>query len=251
VAQFNETLERLRAITPTPESVNDLTDENADKEFVQAFRQVLRLRNVIMSFADFDYAHIDIDEQTLENYKGKYLDVYDKVKSDHEKEKVSILDDIDFELELTRRDEVNVSYILRLIASMVGADEEKQVSLKKTISDTMANTAELRNKRELIERFIESTLPNIAESSDVEGEFAEFISEEQVKEFKQLCKEEGLDSEKTQAILDHYVSTGRIPLEHELAEVMISQPSILRRETVLAQIKGRIVKFIDTFIENV
>ncbi len=251
VAQFNEALKQLRVIAPTPQSVDDLPDERADKEFVQAFRQVLRLRNVIVSFADFDYVHVNIDEQTLENYKGKYLDVYDKVKSDHEKEKVSILDDIDFELELTRRDEVNVSYILRLIARMVGADEEKQISLKKTISDTMANTAELRNKRELIERFIESTLPKITESSDVEGEFAEFISEEQVKEFKQLCQEEGLDSEKTQSILDRYISTGRIPRDHELAEIMVARPSILQRESVLTRTRARIVGFIDTFIENI
>jgi len=176
---------------------------------------VLRLRNVAISFADFDYSHLAIDEQTLENYKGKYLDIYDKVKQDHEKEKVSILDDIDFELELTRRDEVNVSYILRLIARMVGADEEKRIELQKMIDDTMANTAELRSKRELIERFINGTLLAVEDASDVEQEFAEFVSDEQVKAFRTMCEDEGLDAEKTQALLDHYVSTGRIPRKHD------------------------------------
>src|SRR5690606_39057580 len=117
---------KLRELTPTPEDVDELPDEEAEKAFVEAFRHVLRLQNVITSFAEFDANDITIDEQTFENFKGKYLDIYDKVKNDHQKEKVSILDDIDFELELTRRDEINVSYILRLIASMVGADESKQ-----------------------------------------------------------------------------------------------------------------------------
>ncbi len=251
VAQFNEALERLKLLTPTPQSVDDLPDEDADKEFVQAFRQVLRLRNVIVSFSNFDYADVNIDEQTLENYKGKYLDVYDKVKSDHEKEKVSILDDIDFELELTRRDEINVSYILRLITRMVGADEDTQMSIKKTITDTMANTAELRNKRELIERFIESTLPNISESSDVETQFAEFLSEEQVQAFRILCKEEGLDAEKTQGLLDRYLSTSRIPRDHDIGFVLNEQPSVLKRESIITRVKARLTNYIETFIESI
>jgi type I restriction enzyme R subunit len=249
--QFNEALEHLHSIAPTPQAVDELQTELAEKEFVEAFRQVLRLRNIVVSFTDFDYEHVAETEQNIENYKGKYLDIYDKVKQENEKEKVSILDDIDFELELTRRDEINVSYILRLIARMVGADEEKQIELKKMINDTMANTAELRSKRELIQKFIDGTLPNIADSSDVEGEFADFVSEEQVKAFRQMCQEEGLDAEKTQALLDHYVSTGRIPRNHDLGEVLVSQPSVLQRESILEKIKSRIVSFIETFIEGI
>jgi len=50
-----------------------------------------------------------MDEQTFVDFHCKYLDLYDKVRSDHEKEKVSILDDIDFEVELISRDKVNIS----------------------------------------------------------------------------------------------------------------------------------------------
>lgn len=119
VPQFNDAVTHLLTLTPTPSDVDGLVDEDAEKAFVEAFRHVLRLKNVIVSFTDFSFDDVSITEQTLENFKGKYLDIYDKVRSDTDKEKVSILDDIDFELELTRRDEVNVSYILRLIARMV------------------------------------------------------------------------------------------------------------------------------------
>ncbi len=251
VGQLNDAIAHLESIAATPQDVDSLVDENAEKAFVEAFRMVLRLRNVVISFADFDYAHLNIDEQTLENFKGKYLDIYDKVKRESEKEKVSILDDIDFELELTRRDEVNVSYILRLIARMVGADEEKKIELQKMIDDTMANTSELRSKRELIERFINANLPNITDASDVEQGFAEFISEEQVKAFREMCGEEGLDAQKTQALLDHYVSTGRIPRDHDLGDVLLVQPSVLRRQGILKRLNNRIVAFIDTFIEGI
>ncbi len=251
VQQFNAAITHLRSIAQTPQDVDALPDEEAEKDFVEAFRQVLRLRNVLISFTEFSMEDVAIDAQTLENYRGKYLDIYDKTKNDHQKEKVSILDDIDFELELTRRDEVNVSYILRLIARMVGADEEKQIELKRLINNTMSGSPELRSKREMIERFINGTLPDITESSDVESEFAEFVSEEQVRAFRDMCQDEGLDAEKAQALLDHYVSTGRIPRSHDLGEVLLTQPSVLTRASIIDRLKDRIVTFIETFIEGI
>lgn len=251
LAQFNDAIEHLQTIVATPGAVDELTDEDAERAFVEAFRHVLRLRNVVVSFAEFTASDMAIDEQSIENYKGKYLDIYDKVKQAHEKEKVSILDDIDFELELTRRDEVNVSYILRLIARMIGADEEKQVSIKKAISTTLANTAELRNKRELIERFIDNNIPYIADGDDVEQEFAEFVSEEQAKRFRAICEEEGLDGERTQRLLDHYISSGRLPRDLDLSEALLKQPSVLQRESVISRVRSKIVGFIETFIENI
>lgn len=251
VIAFNTAIAKLRDIAPVPGAVDSLPDEDAEKNFVEAFRSVLRLRNVVESFAEYSNADITIDDQTFENFKGKYLDVYDKVKSDRQKEKVSILDDIDFELELTRRDEVNVGYILRLIARMVGADESKQAEIYKAISDTIAGSPELRSKRELIEQFIESSLPSITESGDVENEFAEFVNEAQAKEFRKMCQDEGLNTEKTQTLLDRYVSTGRIPRNHDLSNVLITQPSVLRRESILESVKDRLAKFIQTFIDGI
>lgn len=251
VAQFNAAIEHLQSITPTPADVDGLVDEDAERAFVEAFRHVLRLRNVVVSFAEFKASDMAIDEQTIENYKGKYLDIYDKVKQAHEKERVSILDDIDFELELTRRDEVNVSYILRLIARMIGADEEKQIDLKKMISGTLTNTAELRSKRELIERFIENNIPHITDGDSVETEFAEFVSEEQARRFREICEEEGLDGEKTQQLLDHYMSTGRLPRDYDLSAALKRQPSVLQRESIVTRVRSKIVNFIETFIENI
>lgn len=249
--KFNEAVENLRQLTPTPQDVDLLADEEQDVQFVQAFREILRLKNILVSFADFKFEHADMDEQTFENFKGKYLDVYDKVKQDHEKEKVSVLDEVDFELELVRRDDINVSYILRLIARMVGASEEKQIELRKTIADTMNSDLKLRSKRELIEKFIESNLPKISEADEVETEFEIFLNEEQVKAFRELCESEGLDSERTQAILDRYISTSRVPRDHTLEKALKEQPSILKRESILMSVRKKIVNFIETFIEGV
>lgn len=249
--KFNEAVARLQELTPTPPDVDLLADEEQELEFVQSFREVLRLKNILVSFADFKFDDTALSEQTFENFKGKYLDIYDKVKQDHEKEKVSILDDVDFELELVRRDEINVSYILRLIARMVGASEEKQVELRQTINDMLSGDPLLRSKRELIEKFIESTLPKINEGSDVDGVFAEFLNEEQVKAFRELCENEGLDNERAQQILDRYMSTSRIPRDQALSEALKTPPSVLQRDSILTSVRKGIERFINTFIEGV
>lgn len=251
LAKFNEAVANLRNIALTPPDVDLLQTEEQELAFVQAFREVLRLKNVLISFADFKFTDTVITEQTFENFKGKYLDIYEKVRQEHEKEKVSILDDVDFELELVRRDEVNVSYILRLIGRMVGANNEKKQELSRTIADTMANDVQLRSKRELIEKFIKTTIPNVTDASDVETEFAEFWNEEQVRAFRDLCQEEELDATKLQTLLDRYMSTGRIPRDHDLSGVLVKKPSILRRESVLTRIKTKLTGFIETFIEGV
>ena len=95
-----------------------------------------------------------MDAQRFEEYKSKYLDLYDKVRTNRQKEKVSILEDIDFELELIHRDEINVSYILTLLRNMQSAkpaDREKQ---RKAILSILETETQLRSKKELIERFI-------------------------------------------------------------------------------------------------
>lgn len=251
LAKFNEAIANLQRLTPTPADVDTLADEAHELAFVQSFREIMRLKNILVSFADFKFDDASINEQTFENFKGKYLDIYDKVRHDHEKEKVSILDDVDFELELIRRDEINVSYILRLIARMVGASEEKQAELRQTITDTMAGDANLRSKRELIEKFINSNLPKIGDSDEVEDIFAEFLSEEQVKAFRDLCESEGLDNEKAQALLDRYMSTGRIPRDQVLSTALKESPSILQRDSILTSVRKGITRFIETFIEGV
>jgi type I restriction enzyme R subunit len=117
---FDEALKLLREITPTYQSVNDLESEEAEAQFVQAFRKLMRAMNVLQSYTDFDWEDLLIDEQEFEDYKSKYLDLYEKVKRDNEKQKTSILDDIDFELELIHRDQINVAYILKLLAQLKG-----------------------------------------------------------------------------------------------------------------------------------
>jgi type I restriction enzyme R subunit len=106
---------KLLEVTPTTDAVNALETEDDELNFIKAFRDLMRIKNILTAFSDFKWEDLKMNEQLFEDFKSKYLDLYDKVKSNHQKEKVSILEDVDFELELIHRDEINVSYIIQLL----------------------------------------------------------------------------------------------------------------------------------------
>jgi type I restriction enzyme R subunit len=247
---FNKALDHLHDMVATPQDVDNLVGETAELDFVTMFRELLRAKNVLESFADFKFSDTGISEQEFENYKSKYLDIYDKVRNQQEKEKVSILEDVDFELELVRRDSITVDYILRLLAQLVGASEEDKMKITQNITTTLAGDAELRSKRELIEKFISTTIPEITDGDDVEEAFDEFWSKERTEALARISQEEGVDSQRLEKLIEDYIFTNRKPRRAELAATLEKKPSILQLNNILKRISGKVTSFIETFVDG-
>ena len=175
VDKFSEAVTNLFAITPDVSSVDDLLTEEDEAKFIQAFREVIRVKNVLDCFTQFSFDDLPMDEQLFANFRSKYLDLYDKVRSEKEKEKVSILDDIDFEIELISRDKINVSYIIALLKNMAEASPADRAKQRKTIMDILDTDAQLRSKKELIEQFISQHFANMPAGSDVGEAFKHLL----------------------------------------------------------------------------
>ena len=251
IEKFNKSFIELIDITPTVDSVNDLESEEAELEFIKAFRELMRLKNTMTTFANFDWEDLAMEEQLFNDFRSKYLDLWQKTKTDTAKEKVSILDDVDFELELIHRDEINVTYILQLLASLKDAKKEEQDSKKKEIVDILSGEANLRSKRELIEQFIQENLPHIEDADTIPQEFDRFWTEQQRKAFETFVKEENLSPERTQQLIEHYLYAEREPLRDELLNLIEGdQPSVLKRKTIGDRILQKVVNFVDTFING-
>lgn len=251
LVEMQRALVQLRKIAADPQAVDDLMGEQQKVDFVKAFREVMRLKNTLSSFGDFALAGVDIDAQEFADYKSKYLDIYDSVQRNREKEKVSILEDVDFVLELIKRDEINVDYILHLLASLVDASDEQREILTKNILTTVSAEPALRSKRELIERFIKSTIPKITDPDTVEEEFQTFWAEEKTKAFEQMRRDEGLVADGLQRLIDDYLYTGRKPRSNDIVEVLEVKPLILERPSIVKRITQKLSDFIQTFIEGV
>jgi type I restriction enzyme R subunit len=246
--KFDEALKLLREITPTYQSVNDLESEEAEAQFVQAFRKLMRAMNVLQSYTDFDWEDLGIDEQEFEDYKSKYLDLYEKVKRDNEKQKTSILDDIDFELELIHRDQINVAYILKLLAQLKGTKTESAATVqRKAIIDLLGGDIQLRSKRELIQKFIDENMPHIKDGDSIEDEFEKFWKDQKVLALGKLCEDEHLDKEQFKSLIDAYIYSGREPIKDEVFQCLDNRPSILQARTIGDRIIAKMKEFVEVF----
>ena len=252
VKRFNEVVEDLRKLAPTVASVKELKDEEAELQFVKIFRELMRLRNILESFSEFQNDDLAMPPQRFADYRSAYLDLYDKVKTDNQKEKVSILEDVDFELELIHKDVINVQYILTLLAKLYGADAKEQPGLRKLILDTVSGDLELRSKKELIEKFIEQNLPNVESAAEIPECFEGFWEKERVEAFDRLCKEEQLDADKLKKVIDRYVYTGKQPLPDPDIIQLIDRPlKLAERGPTRMRVMDKVVNFVTTFIHGI
>ena len=252
VKKFNIAYIELLKIAPTYDSVNDLISEDDELAFIKAFRQLMRIINILNTFSDFKWEDLSMNEQLFENYKSKYLDLWQKVKSDTEKEKVSILDDVDFELELIHRDEINVNYIIQLLIKLKSDTQKDATKTEQEIENLLNTEVNLRSKRELIQKFIEDNLPTIDDTDDIPEAFEVFWNEEQKKAFKKLIKDENLSEEKTQKLIDTYLYAEREPLRDEVLDLIKGEkPSVLKRKKLGDRILKQIIEFVETFINGI
>jgi len=255
VGQFNHGVKALLQIAPAPRAVDSLKDENEQLAFVRAFRNLIRLLNVLTSFSQFGWNDLFMDQQIYEDFKSKYLDLYDRTRTQKaDEEKVSILDEVDFELELIRRDEINVAYILALLAKLKEAetstDPETKASAReqrKAILDLLGSEPRLRSKRDLIEKFIEGYLPGIATSGEIEAGFDKFWSEERQAALDDLCRTEGLNPEAVKDIVSEYHFTERQPLRERIVAALAEKPKILQRKTIIERVTQKLMQLIATF----
>lgn len=251
VKRFDEAFANLLAIAPTVDSVNDFLTEEQELEFVTAFRELMRLKNKLATFTEFSFDNLQMEEQTFEDYKSKYLDLYDKTKSENAKELVSILDDIDFELELIHRDEVNVSYIMKLLAQLKEETSElEHEKQKQRIIDIIAGETQLRSKRELIERFINNHLPQIEDADLIEEKFDAFLVGERKVAIENLSSEENLNQMALEKVIGNYLFTNKTPLRDEIIATMQQRPSLKERASTTERITNKIINFVETFISG-
>ncbi len=249
--KFEEAAAKLLALTPTVESVDVLLTEEDEAAFVHAFREVIRVKNVLECFTQFDPESLPIDPQTFADYRSKYLDLYDKVRGDKAKEKVSILDDLDFEIELISRDKINVSYIINLLRNMADKPPAEQAKARKAISDALDTEAQLRSKKELIERFIEQHFARLTPSDDLGEEFDSYWTAQKQAALETLSEEEGLDREALDKVLATYLFTEKTPMRDDVIGIMEKRPALRERRSIADRVIEKIKSFVETFIEGV
>lgn len=244
---FENKLAELKAKVPTVESVDDLQGDTEKSEFVKTFRDLLRIKSSLETFAEFSFEDLGITEQEYYDYQSKYLDIYEGRKS-HDPDDESILDQIDFEIELTVRDIIDFDYIIQLIAGLknISSDviRERKVDEILTLFD---RDVQLRKKKELIRKFIEEQLPQIRESDDVEQAFNQYWNSEKSNELKKVANAESIPLAMFEQVIGEYLYTQKLPRGQEIVNLLPETPPILERQKIIDRIKTAIENIVDVF----
>ncbi|MFD1259040.1 type I restriction endonuclease subunit R [Entomomonas asaccharolytica] len=252
LAKYNTLVTKLLALVPTVESVDKLPDENAELNFVEIFRDMLRLKKVLSSFADFKVEDLSLSEQTFADYTSKYLDIYEKVKKTIEDPDTpaSPLAEIDFETVLIHKDIINVAYIIELLQKIAKTkDQPTRQEQTDNIISMLAGEVSFRDKRGLIERFIKEQIPYLTEEQIPEA-FKEYWQTEQEKALITICTEEQLDEQKVRQLIENYKLFDRFPRTHEIKACLDYTPKILERKAISDRICKRVSDFFDVFFKG-
>ncbi|CZR09718.1 type I restriction endonuclease subunit R, EcoR124 family [Trichococcus ilyis] len=229
LTDFRAALSSLLQLAPTPESVDQLESEEDQYQFVVLFRELSKLLLKLRTFDEFEFSEdtIGIVEQNYQDFKSKYFTIYEKVKKKEKGEEVSILDNLDFAIEVIQTDTINVSYILNLIRNINLKDEaerEKNVATIHRLLD-QADNEDLRLKADLIRKFLDKVLPVLDEEANLDEAYNVFEEEEREGEIYDFAQHVELEPTVVNEFLAEYEYSGS-----------------LNRERVSDQINGSFIK---------
>lgn len=220
--------------------------EKAEKAFIRLFGTILKMRNLLSCFDQFAKADL-ISDRDIQDYTSVYLDLADKYRREsHGKE--DICEDIVFEMELVKQVEVNIDYILYLVRQYHN-EHRQDMEIRMKISKSIDSSPDLRDKKELIEKFIDSLTPN----GDVDSQWKQYANKEKRQQFDRIVEEEHLKKEKALEFIENafqrgYVPEGGMELDSIMPPINPFDKAANRQgkiQTVLERIKAFFNKFFD------
>lgn len=217
--EYNDLVEPFKVTYPTVQGIDQLIDENDKRDFIIAFREILKKHAEMQVYNEFDEddEELAMPEQEFMDYRSKYLDMAlgnmdAQVAAEPSDEEQQTIEDIDFCLELLHSDIINVAYILQLIAELNPSDEDYP-ERRRHIIDTMIKDAEMRNKAKLIDGFIQQNVDNDRDgfeqakadgTMDLESKLNAYVKDERDRAIKDLAQEEDIPVEVFDTFLSEY-----------------------------------------------
>lgn len=248
-AQFREKVAKLQELVATPDAVNHLYDEEDQKRFVVRFRDLTQQLNILQGFTDFVFTKKDlgISEQMYEDFKSKYLLIYEKAERES-KNKVSVLDDVDFLIELMETDRINVGYILNLLRKIDFSTEETKEKGIRDVEKQLERSDDrtLRKKVGLLQEFLQNVAPALTNEDDVELTYYDFETKKKEEEIALFAMEHQLSGEELAFELSNYEFTGRYDSDR-MKKVLPPELKFKERRGVLGKIQDFFERTLEKF----
>ena len=251
---------------PKLECVDMLKSETDKRDFILAFREIIRGKTEIQIYEDYDAddPYFIMSEQEYLDFRSKYLDITIGViekptntgtTADNLTLPIDEISDIDFCLELLHSDVINVAYILALIEDL-NPDSEDYDQKRQHILDTMIKDAAMRSKTKLIDGFIKRNVDNDKAgfqrakadgSVDLEGRLREYITEAKNQAIADLAESEGLSADALAEFFREFDYLQREKVEIVQEAIKQKKVGLVERRNILKRVMGKLRAIIDTF----
>lgn len=221
-----------------------IISEQNQKEFIKLYSAILRARNILSTFDEFIGKEI-LTARDVQDYHSLYIDLYKEFRQGSKEELENINDDLVFEMELIKQVEINIDYVIGLIKRL-HEEHYKNSEILLDIKKAVDSSIELRNKRELIERFINTLDVN----SVVEDDWSRFVHSSRIEELEQIISQENLNHDATykfirNAFRDGHLATAGTAITDVLPPVSRFSPTGERTEK-----RASVLKELMSFFEK-
>ena len=225
------------------------------KEFVRLFGGLLKMQNILSAFDEFTEEKKLISDFDNQDYLTWYNDLYEELRKPTNGEKDNIEDDLIFEMELVKQIQINIPYILQLVKQYHEDNCQNKIIIAK-IQKAIGSSPELRDKKDLIMKFIERMTPKPGEKpkeeTDINNEWNEYIERQRDAELQTIIREEGLREKETrkfvaQSFADGYVTTTGIAITKVLPPMPIFGGGAANREKKKQTALNKLTDFFNKF----
>ena len=246
---YTELIRRLLESFPV-EGMGNLFDEEQKKVFIKLMGEILRVRNILSAFDDFTDEAKMVDELHYQDYLGWYNKYYEEFRpTSHKDDREDISDDIVFEMELVKQVQINIRYILSLVQQYHDSNcQDKEIIVK--IKKQVDASPDMRDKRELIEKFIEQMTPE--KGKDVGEEWEQYIEREKKEQLDAIIAEEHLKPEASYSFMARAFADGYVTETGTgIAKILPPSNPFLpnsgqKKQTVIEKLKLYLQKFLNT-----
>lgn len=247
VEKYNEMVTRLKEIAQTPADIDTMQNEDDQKLFVETFRELTKYLQSLQTFIEFsfDQDSLIMSEQEYQDYKSKYLMLYAKQKKD--REVVSVLNDVDFCIELMESDRINVAYIMNLIRNIHFDDAKQKDYDIKHIKEELGRTdnPQLLRKVEILQAFLDRVVVGLESADEIDAAYNDFENEAKREEIVAFAHTEEIDPTMLTDFISEYEFSGTMDAGNIRDRIEKPMPLLKKRSLV-----NRIVDFIRQHTEK-
>ena len=245
--KFNELVAKIKEIAPTPASIDMLYSEDDQKEFVLLFRELTRYLLSLQTFVEFrfDRSNLDMSDQEYQDYKSKYLMLYRKHQTG--KEVVSVLDDVDFCIELMESDRINVAYIMNLIRNINFQSKQMRDKDIEHIKDELdrSDNMRLHKKIDILRAFLDEVVSGFDGTEDIDAAYNDFENRKKSEEIEAFAAAEDIDPAMLREEVAEFEFTGVLN-PGEIRDRIEKPMPLLKKKSLV----NRIVEFIKSHVDK-